>query len=71
MYYMMERYITSLQTHREYLEFFQIGVVRDNKKKIENVAKYVGLAIRGIDSHLSGDLADKKNSPQENTTASQ
>ena len=34
--------------HREYLEFFQIGVVRDQKSKIEKVAKYVGLAIREV-----------------------
>jgi hypothetical protein len=64
MYYMMERYITSLQTHREYLEFFQIGVVRDNKKKIENVAKYVGLAIPGLDNHLKGDLTSQNKDSQ-------
>lgn len=39
-------YIESLQKHKEYLDFFEIGVVRDQRKKIENVAKYVGLAIR-------------------------
>ena len=42
------RYMQSLQIHREYLEFFQIGVVRDQKAKIEKVAKYVGLAIRDV-----------------------
>jgi hypothetical protein len=35
----------SLQIHKEYLEFFQIGVIRDQKSKIEKVAKYVGLAM--------------------------
>lgn len=39
-------YIVALQKHKEYLDFFEIGVVRDQRKKIENVAKYVGLAIR-------------------------
>ena len=29
-----ERYLNSLQVHREYLEFFQIGVIRDQKSKI-------------------------------------
>ena len=38
-------YIESLNKHKEYLDFFEIGVVRDQRKKIENVAKYVGLAI--------------------------
>ena len=42
----MIHYITALQKHKEYLDFFEIGVVRDQRKKIENVAKYVGLAIR-------------------------
>ena len=42
------RYMDSLQIHREYLEFFQIGVFRDQKSKIEKVAKYVGLAIREV-----------------------
>ena len=36
----------SLNKHKEYLDFFEIGVVRDQRKKIENVAKYVGLALR-------------------------
>lgn len=40
------RYMESLQVHREYLDFFQIGVYRDQRSKIEQVAKYVGLAIR-------------------------
>lgn len=40
-------YMESLNKHKEYLDFFQIGVYRDQRKKIENVAKYVGLAIRG------------------------
>lgn len=39
-------YLKTLETHKEYLDFFQIGVVRDQRKKIENVAKYVGLAIK-------------------------
>jgi len=30
----MHRYMESLQVHREYLEFFQIGVVRDQRSKI-------------------------------------
>jgi hypothetical protein len=47
------RYIESLQVHREYLEFFQIGVFRDQRSKIEKVAKYVGLAIRQIDPALT------------------
>jgi hypothetical protein len=38
----------SLQIHRDYLDFFQIGVYRDQKSKIEKVAKYVGLAIREV-----------------------
>lgn len=41
----MFRYVESLQVHREYMEFFQIGVVREQKSKIEKVAKYVGLAM--------------------------
>ena len=45
----MFRYMESLQIHREYLEFFQIGVVRDQKSKIEKVAKYVGLAIPEVE----------------------
>jgi hypothetical protein len=61
MFNMMERYMSSLQTHREYLEFFQIGVVRDNKKKIHNVAKYVGLAIREVEDHFKED-SEKQNS---------
>lgn len=39
-------YLNTLQKHKEYLDFFEIGVVRDQRKKIENVAKYVGLAIK-------------------------
>lgn len=59
------RYIDSLQIHREYLEFFQIGVVRDQRSKIEKVAKYVGLAIREVqlfpfESHSVEQDNDKK-----------
>lgn len=36
------------------MDFFEIGVVRDQRKKIENVAKYVGLAIRDF-SHEAMD----------------
>ena len=49
------RYMESLQVHREYLEFFQIGVVRDQRSKIEKVAKYVGLAIREVVPHFVAD----------------
>jgi hypothetical protein len=44
----MTRYLETLQTHKEYLDFFQIGVYRDQRSKIEQVAKYVGLAIRPV-----------------------
>jgi hypothetical protein len=50
------------------LEFFQIGVVRDNKKKIENVAKYVGLAIPGPDDHFSGRLNTKSTTNNKKAT---
>lgn len=46
----MIRYMESLQTHKEYLDFFQIGVYRDQRSKIEQVAKYVGLAIRPVEN---------------------
>lgn len=46
----MLRYLESLEVHRDYLDFFQIGVYRDQKSKIEQVAKYVGLAIRAPDT---------------------
>lgn len=45
----MHRYMESLQIHKEYLEFFQIGVVRDQRSKIEKVAKYVGLAMPEVE----------------------
>ena len=38
-------YISCLKVHKQYLQFFEIGVVRDQRKKIEQVAKYVGLAL--------------------------
>ena len=53
----MLRYMESLQIHREYLEFFQIGVVRDQKSKIEKVAKYVGLAIPGVEPAFCSSIA--------------
>jgi hypothetical protein len=46
------RYMQSLEVHREYMEFFQIGVVRDQRSKIERVAKYVGLAMPDVPSFL-------------------
>lgn len=30
----MIEYMNALQKHKEYLDFFQIGVVRDQRKKI-------------------------------------
>lgn len=53
-------YINTLQTHKEYLDFFEIGVVRDQKKKIANVAKYVGLAIKDY-SYIHEKAEDAKN----------
>lgn len=42
------------------MDFFQIGIVRDQRKKIENVAKYVGLAIRDYTLDM-----EKNNQPKE------
>ena len=47
-----------LQIHREYLDFFQIGVVRENRAKIEKVAKYVGLAMPDIPPAFIGGEKD-------------
>jgi hypothetical protein len=53
------RYMDSLQIHRDYLEFFQIGVVRDQRSKIEKVAKYVGLAIREVEPLFASGIEHK------------
>ena len=62
----MIHYIQALNIHKEYLDFFEIGVVRDQRKKIENVAKYVGLAIRDF-SHADMDakLTSNKNKEED------
>ena len=49
------RYMESLQIHKEYLDFFQIGVYRDQKSKIEKVAKYVGLAMPNLEPFIYSD----------------
>lgn len=41
-------YFTSLNDHEEYLKFFGVAQVKDEKEKIKSVGRYVGLELPKI-----------------------